>query len=187
MFTWAKLPFVRIVIFFITGIWLGLQFQGYHFIAFGVAVAVFVSTLLIRSKWPMLFMRIIILAIFMSCFAAGAHTEAIAVAKSKILVVMSYEESNPWCVEIKEGIESVLGGHSELSYFYMDTKKDLESGPRKAAEAFAFYQIFKPDGVIAVEHNYGDEGMTVTEISNRLHFFIKIFLNHNCRKAQNGT
>ena len=32
----------------------------------------------------------------------------IQAAKFKVLVVMSYEQTNPWCQEIKEGIDSVL-------------------------------------------------------------------------------
>jgi len=35
----------------------------------------------------------------------------------KVLVVMSYEEDNPWCVEIKEGIDSVLASTCEVKYF----------------------------------------------------------------------
>lgn len=57
MFTWAKIPFVRIVLFFITGIWFGLYFPGHHLLIFGVVFCVFASLLLLRSRWPMLFVR----------------------------------------------------------------------------------------------------------------------------------
>jgi hypothetical protein len=71
----------------------------------------------------------------------------------KVLVVMSYEEDNPWCVEIKEGIDLVLTSTCGVKYFYMDTKKDLKGGPQKAEEAYALYQEFQPDGVITADDN----------------------------------
>lgn len=77
----------------------------------------------------------------------------IEAASYKILVVMSYEEDNPWCVEIKAGIDSVFVGKGDLKYFYMNTKKDFESGVRKAEEAYELYNRFQPDGVIAADDN----------------------------------
>ena len=77
----------------------------------------------------------------------------IEAASYKILVVMSYEEENPWCKQIKEGIDSVLAGSSNIKYFYMDTKKNFEGGPRKAQEAYELYKRFRPDGVIAADDN----------------------------------
>ena len=74
-------------------------------------------------------------------------------ASYKILVVMSYEEENPWCIQIKEGIDSVLAGDSTIKYFYMDTKKNFEGGVRKAQEAFELYKRIRPDGVIAADDN----------------------------------
>lgn len=71
----------------------------------------------------------------------------------KVLTVMSYEEDNPWCVEIKEGIDSVLADVCDVKYFYMDTKKDLEGGPQKAQEAYTLYQEYQPDGVITADDN----------------------------------
>ncbi len=71
----------------------------------------------------------------------------------KVLVVMSYEESFPWCREIREGIDTVLGDSSEIRYFYMDTKTNLHAGPERAKDAYALFQKFAPDGVIAVDDN----------------------------------
>lgn len=71
----------------------------------------------------------------------------------KVLVVMSYEEDYPWDAEIREGIEAVLGGTSEIRYFYMDTKTNLAAGPEKAKEAYEMYQDFQPDGVITADDN----------------------------------
>ena len=70
-----------------------------------------------------------------------------------VLVVMSYEQDNPWCQEIKKGIDSVLSGNSEITYFYMDTKINREGGEKKASEAYALYQKIQPDGVITADDN----------------------------------
>ncbi len=77
----------------------------------------------------------------------------IEAASYKILVVMSYEEENPWCIQIKEGIDSVFTGDGEIKYFYMDTKKNFEDGVRKAKEVYELYKRFRPDGVIAADDN----------------------------------
>lgn len=73
--------------------------------------------------------------------------------KLKVLVVMSYEQDNPWCREIKNGIDSVLTETSEITYFYMDTKKNLEGGKQKAREAYDLFLKLQPDGVITVDDN----------------------------------
>lgn len=74
-------------------------------------------------------------------------------APYKVLVVMSYEKEYPWCGEIREGIDSVLAETSEITYFYMNTKTDLEGGPQKAKEAYALYQELQPDGLITADDN----------------------------------
>lgn len=75
----------------------------------------------------------------------------VTAADFKVLVVMSYEEGNPWVKEIREGIESVLRPSSEITYFHMNTKADRSGGPKKAEEAFALYQSLQPHGVIAAD------------------------------------
>ncbi|MCG7980309.1 MAG: ABC transporter substrate-binding protein [Candidatus Thiodiazotropha endolucinida] len=74
-------------------------------------------------------------------------------ADQRILVVMSYEQDNPWCKEIKQGIDRVLGDHAEITYFYMDTKVNLQGGQEKAKIAYELYQELNPDGVITVDDN----------------------------------
>ncbi|MEW8506432.1 MAG: ABC transporter substrate binding protein [Candidatus Thiodiazotropha sp.] len=74
-------------------------------------------------------------------------------APFRVLVVMSYEQDNPWCLEIKQGIDRVLAAHAELTYFYMNTKKNLSQGPEKAKEAKALFDRLNPDGVITVDDN----------------------------------
>lgn len=74
-----------------------------------------------------------------------------AAAEFKVLVVMSYEEENPWVKEIREGIETVLRSSSEITYFHMNTKAHREGGPGKAEEAFALFQSLQPQGVITAD------------------------------------
>ena len=74
-------------------------------------------------------------------------------APFRILVVMSYEETFPWCQEIRSGIENVLSPSHEITFFYMDTKINLQQGPKKAKQAFNLFQAIQPDGVIAADDN----------------------------------
>ena len=74
-------------------------------------------------------------------------------ASCRILVVMSYEKNNPWCKEIKEGINAVLSSRCDIKYFYMDTKINFKGGIQKAKEAYELYKRFRPDGVIAADDN----------------------------------
>lgn len=91
------------------------------------------------------------------CFAAflvaflGAHATAVTAAEFRVLVVMSYEAGNPWVMEIREGIDSVLRDSSEITYFHMDTKVAPADGAKKGEEAYALYQRLQPDGVIVAD------------------------------------
>lgn len=71
----------------------------------------------------------------------------------KVLVVMSYDPTYPWSVEIREGITHVLPETWDIRYVYLDTKRYIEQGDKKAEEAYALYQEFQPDGVIAADDN----------------------------------
>ena len=87
-----------------------------------------------------------LLCLFFIVIGALAHA-----AEFKVLVVMSYEEDNPWVREIREGIEGVLHPSSEISYFYMNTKTNRTGGPDKAAQAHALFQSLQPHGVITAD------------------------------------
>lgn len=91
--------------------------------------------------------------VLLSCALLGLTASESLANKLKVFVVMSYEKTFPWCQEIREGIEEVLGNTHEIHYFYMDTKVDLVSGPQKAAEAFELYKTMQPDGVITADDN----------------------------------
>jgi ABC-type uncharacterized transport system substrate-binding protein len=86
--------------------------------------------------------------IFSAAAQAGTLKDLVVV-KSKVLVIMSYDDSFPWVTETKEGIDSVLSQTCEVRYFYMDTKRNPPGAAQKAKEAFSLYQEFQPDGVIA--------------------------------------
>ncbi|MBL8488646.1 MAG: hypothetical protein JNK22_16310, partial [Rhodocyclaceae bacterium] len=69
----------------------------------------------------------------------------------KVLVVMSYEQDNPWCAGIRRGIDAVLAPFADVTYFYMNTKADFQGGPARAEEAAALFRELRPDGVIAAD------------------------------------
>ena len=69
----------------------------------------------------------------------------------KVLVVMSYEPEFLWAQDTMDGINSALAGKADIRFFHMDTKKNFEGGPAKAQEAYALYQEWQPDGVIAAD------------------------------------
>ncbi len=93
-------------------------------------------------------MAMVMLICVYCLFPTGLHA-----AEYKVLLVFSYEEAMPWCQKIREKTDSVLEASCEIRYFYMDTKTDLGGGPQKAEEAYALYQEFQPDGVIAADDN----------------------------------
>ena len=76
-----------------------------------------------------------------------------AASSVKVLVVMSYDETYPWSRELREGIEQGLPDNWDIRYVYLDTKRYLEQGTIRAQEAYALYQQFQPDGVIAADDN----------------------------------
>lgn len=87
-----------------------------------------------------------LLAALLGIFAPNTNA-----AEFKVLVVMSYEEDNPWVQEIRAGVESVLAPLSDIVYFYLNTKVDRDGGPRRAQEAYELYQRLQPQGVIAAD------------------------------------
>lgn len=84
-------------------------------------------------------------------FLASVTAIAGGPANYRVLVVMSYDDTVVWEKEVREGIESVLGGRCDIRFFYLDTKYNFSGGSVKAREAFRLYQEFRPDGVIAAD------------------------------------
>jgi len=95
-------------------------------------------------------LALILFLLLITVGSAAAHSHA---PRFKVLVVMSYEETFPWCREIKMGIDNVLSASHQVDYFYMNTKMDFANGPQKAKTAFELYQAIRPDGIIAADDN----------------------------------
>lgn len=95
------------------------------------------------KRWSSVF-----LGVTLACSVQAAQDDPL-----NVMVVMSYEENNPWCQAIKRGIDTALGAHAQATYFYMDTKVAPQHGPKKADEALLEYQRLQPDGLIAVDDN----------------------------------
>ena len=93
-------------------------------------------------------MKSFITNVFLSFFLFAGTAAA---AEFKVLVVMSYEEDNPWVKEIREGIDGVLRSSSEITYFHMNTKVNRAGGPAKAEEAAALFKSLQPHGVITAD------------------------------------
>ncbi|MCW8885225.1 MAG: hypothetical protein OQK12_08205 [Motiliproteus sp.] len=87
------------------------------------------------------------------CLALLLATPSWASERFKVVVVMSYEENNPWCQEIKQGIDSVLADTSDIEYIYMDTKVNFAGGQAKADQAFERIKQTQPDGIITADDN----------------------------------
>lgn len=71
----------------------------------------------------------------------------------KVLVVMSYDEEFGWGKEIREGIRTVLSDQCAITYFQLDTLKNMAGGKEKAKQAYELYQELQPNGVIASDDN----------------------------------
>ena len=99
--------------------------------------------------WPQQIMRIILSTAIV--ILMGGVAPASAAEPYKVLVVMSYEEDFAWAADVRAGIESVLANRADLRFFYLETKKNFAGGAQKAAEAYALYQEFQPDGVITAD------------------------------------
>ena len=88
-----------------------------------------------------------------SCLVLGPFStfgQNLSQEKKKIFVVMSYDLNYTGESLIKSGIEEILEGEF-IRYFYLDTKKNLEKGPKKAQLAYELYKKFNPDVIITVD------------------------------------
>jgi ABC-type uncharacterized transport system substrate-binding protein len=85
------------------------------------------------------------------CCACASLPCMAAAAQFRVLVVMSYHETYPWGMEIKEGIDGELASSCELRYVYLDTKNNFAGGAEKAKKFHELYLEYRPDGVIAAD------------------------------------
>jgi ABC-type uncharacterized transport system substrate-binding protein len=95
-----------------------------------------------------LFRGFVLLSLF--CASASLPCRA-AAATFRVLVVMSYHETYPWGMEIKEGIDTELASSCDVRYAYLDTKNNFAGGAEKANKIHELYQEYRPDGVIAAD------------------------------------
>lgn len=71
------------------------------------------------------------------------------------LYVSSYHEAYEWDQRITQVLSTMLSQHCQLSYFYMDTKRNqsTEFAQAKGLEALQLIRSSKPDIVIAADDN----------------------------------
>ena len=71
------------------------------------------------------------------------------------LYVSSYHKDYQWDQGIREGLEPLLNKHCNISYFFMDTKRNPDSkfAQKKALEAFNIIEKTDPDIIIAADDN----------------------------------
>lgn len=73
---------------------------------------------------------------------------------TKVLLIQSYHSGYSWDASYIEGIKQTLLPSIEFETFQMDTKRlPMEQFERKAEQAFAAYQEFKPDIVMLGDDN----------------------------------
>ena len=98
-----------------------------------------------HTRACLFFMSVVIVSMI------GAVADSAAQTPCTVLVVMSYAEEFFWNVEVREGIETVLGERCDLHYAYLDKISHPDGIAAKAEEAYSMYQTVQPDGVIAAD------------------------------------
>ena len=97
-----------------------------------------------------------IIVIFVLCQIAlpeNSFADSSELVKGKkVLIVASYHKGHRSTDDIVVVIERELAG-AELTFFYMDTKKNLGKAEEKAREAFILFQKQQPDAVITIDDN----------------------------------
>jgi len=128
-------------------------------------------------------MRLLAVALFLLTISAVSSQQASA-APYRVLVVMSYHEEYPWSREIKAGIDTEFSGGAQLRYLYLDMKNNPKGGPTKAKEAFAVYQEWHPDGVIAAD-DYAQSAFVLPYLKDKVQTPV-IFCGVNKEAAEYG-
>ena len=99
-------------------------------------------------KARLLLDKVSLLFIFAITFSESAFA-------ARCLYVSSYDAGYEWNVGLENGMEPILKGKCELKKFYMDGKWHLDPAfaKKKALEAKALIESWKPDVVIAADDN----------------------------------
>lgn len=93
-------------------------------------------------------MAVITISVFISIWGSADVADA-----CNVLVVISWHESFFGSLDVREGIEEVLGSDGAdctLTYLYLDALTEPSGVETKAQEAYRQYQVIRPDGVIAI-------------------------------------
>lgn len=94
-------------------------------------------------------------AFLVVCGIASWAAEPVHAEEKKCLHVGAYHDGYAWQTMIDGGVDDVLRGKCVVKRFYMDTKREPqpEAIQRKALEAKALIESWKPDVVIASDDN----------------------------------
>ena len=100
-------------------------------------------------------LSLLMLFVFIQLFmlperSLGDHSEL--TKGKKVLVVASYHKGYKWVDDIMSTLEHELSG-AEITFFYMDTKRNIDQAEAKAKEAYALYKKIQPDAVITIDDN----------------------------------
>jgi hypothetical protein len=92
--------------------------------------------------------KVLLLCMFAITFSERAFA-------ARCLYVSSYHAGYEWNDGVEKGIEPILKGKCELKKFYMDGRRHLDPAfaKKKAWEAKALIESWKPDVVIAADDN----------------------------------
>ena len=74
-------------------------------------------------------------------------------AACKVLMVLKNSETFGMNREARRGVEKVLKDQCELKFVYLDMELNPDGVAAKVQEAYALYQTWQPDGVIAAEED----------------------------------
>jgi len=117
-----------------------------------------------KQKVTLVFLSMIVLAIFSGCITTGSPTKDIKVNETptktyegkRILYIDSYNTGYEWSDGVTRGIENTLNGTGvELQIFRMDTKRNDSNAFAEQAglRAKSIIEDFRPDVVITSDDN----------------------------------
>lgn len=100
----------------------------------------------------MLSLLVFLLTILNLLFPAAASASQHIIQGKKVLAVMSYGPDNGSESETRRGLTTRLK-NQVVKYIFLDTRKHLNQGAKRAREAYKEYKKFQPDAVVAANDN----------------------------------
>ncbi len=95
---------------------------------------------------------VFLLSILNLSLPAAAPASQHIIRGKRVLAVMSYGPDNGSESETRKGLTDRLK-NQVVKYIFLDTKKYLNQGAKRAREAYKEYKEFKPDAVVVVNNN----------------------------------